>query len=267
MNASGTGRRRLPAGRKADLAAYVEQSGQVTVTELAEHFDVSIDTIRRDLDKLDRDGVLIRTHGGAVSAAQGQLKDRALDVRLHMQTAEKEKIARLAAGLIDDGAVVMINAGTTTLALARALRNHKDLTIATNNLRIPAEISPSAFRDLYVFGGAVRAITQATTGPVTFAMSPGGPDVDIRCDLALIAVGAVDEAGYSTSNLGDAAMMSEMIQRAERTAILADSSKLGRRLFAQIAPLERVDYLVTDAAPGPRLSAALGQADVAILTP
>ena len=76
-----------------------------------------------------------------------------------MQTEEKETIARLAAGLIDDGAVVMLNAGTTTLALARALRNHRDLTIATNNLRIPAEISPSAFRDLYVFGGAVRAIT------------------------------------------------------------------------------------------------------------
>ncbi|MFF5625651.1 DeoR/GlpR family DNA-binding transcription regulator [Microbacterium sp. LWH10-1.2] len=268
MEASGTGRRRrLPAGRKADLAAYVEQTGQVTVADLAEHFDVSIDTIRRDLDQLDREGVLIRTHGGAVSAAEGQLKDRALDVRLQMQTEEKEKIARVAAGLIDDGAVVMINAGTTTLALARALRNHKDLTIATNNLRIPAEISPSAFRDLYVFGGAVRAITQATTGPVTFTMTPGGPEVDIRCDLALIAVGAVDEAGYSTSNLGDAAMMSEMIQRAERTAILADTSKLGRRLFAQVAPLDRADYLVTDARPETGMAEALAQAEVDVLTP
>lgn len=260
-------RRRLPAGRKADLAAYVEQAGEVTVGGLAEHFGVSIDTIRRDLDQLDREGVVIRTHGGAVNAAGGQLKDRALDVRLRMQTEEKEKIARLAAGLIDDGAVVMLNAGTTTLALARALRNHKDLTIATNNLRIPAEIAPSAFRDLYVFGGAVRAITQATTGPVAFTMTPGGPEVDIRCDLALIAVGAVDEGGYSTSNLGDAAMMSEMIHRAERTAILADSSKLGRRLFAQVAPLDRADVLVTDASPAAGLASALAQAEVEVITP
>lgn len=268
MDASGTSpRRRLPAGRKADLAAYVEQAGEVTVGDLAEHFGVSIDTIRRDLDQLDREGVVIRTHGGAVSAADNQPKDRALDVRLRMQTEEKEKIARLAAGLIDDGAVVMLNAGTTTLALARALRNHHDLTIATNNLRIPAEISPSAFRDLYVFGGAVRSITQATTGPVAFRMTAGGPEVDIRCDLALIAVGAVDQDGFSTSNLGDAAMMSEMIQRAERTAILADSSKFDRRLFAQVSPLDGADYLVSDIPPSGGLAAALAQAEVEVVSP
>lgn len=267
MEASGaSARRRLPAGRKADLAAYVEQAGEVTVGDLAEHFAVSIDTIRRDLDQLDREGVVIRTHGGAVSAADAQLKDRALDVRLRMQTEEKDKIARLAAGLIDDGAVIMLNAGTTTLALARALRNHHDLTIATNNLRIPAEIAPSAFRDLYVFGGAVRAITQATTGPVAFRMTAGGPEVDIRCDLALIAVGAVDQNGYSTSNLGDAAMMGEMIQRAERVAILADSSKFDRRLFAQVTPLDRADFLVTDPAPSGELAAALAQAKVDVVS-
>ncbi|MFJ4044507.1 DeoR/GlpR family DNA-binding transcription regulator [Microbacterium sp. NPDC089987] len=266
METRASSKRRLPVGRKADLAAYVEQAGEVTVGRLAEHFGVSIDTIRRDLDQLDREGVVIRTHGGALRA-EGQLKDRALDVRLRMQTEEKEKIGRLAAGLVDEGAVVMLNAGTTTLAVARALRNHRDLTIATNNLRIPAEISPSAFRDLYVFGGAVRAITQATTGPVAFTMTPGGPEVDIRCDLALIAVGAVDEDGFSTSNMGDATMMAEMIQRAERTAILADSSKFGRRLFAQVTTLERVDYVVTDSPPAPAFATALAQAEVELLIP
>ena len=89
----------------------------------------------------------------------------------------------------------------------------------------------------------------------------------IGTSLFLIAVGAIDEAGYSTSNLGDAAMMSEMIQRAERTAILADSTKLGRRFFAQIALLDRADYLITDAPPPARIAAALAQADVQVLTP
>lgn len=258
--------RRLPAGRKADLAAYVAEIGRVTVADLAEHFDVSIDTVRRDLDQLHREGAVIRTHGGAVSAADGALRDRGLDVRLRMQIEEKEKIAQLAAELIDDGAVIMLNAGTTTLALARALRSHRDLTIATNNLRIPAEIAPTAFRDLYVFGGAVRTITQATTGPVTFTLTSGGPEVDIRCDLALVAVGAVDASGYSTTNLGDAAMMAEMIDRADRTAILADSTKLGRRLFGQVAPLSGADYLITDAEPGADLAAALRNADVTIVS-
>lgn len=267
MNPGSEHKRRLPAGRKADLAAFVEQVGQVTVQDLAAHFGVSIDTVRRDLDQLDREGILIRTHGGAISAADGQIRDRALDERLRMQVAEKEMIADIAAGLIEDGDVIMLNAGTTTLAVARALRNHRDLTIATNNLRIPAEISPTAFRDLYVFGGAVRSITQATTGPVSFAVMPGGAEIDIRCDLALIAVGAMDTGGVSTTNLGDAAMMTEMISKAERTAILADSSKIGRRLFAQVATLERVDYLITDTPPPPEYAAALMQANVTLLTP
>ncbi len=258
--------RRLPAGRKADLAAYVADNGQVTVSDLAQHFGVSIDTVRRDLDQLHREGALVRTHGGAVSTVEGGLRDKGLDVRLRVQVDEKEKIARLAAEMVDDGAVIMLNAGTTTLAVARALRNHHDLTIATNNLRIPAEIAPSAFRDLYVFGGAVRTITQATTGPVTFTLTSGGPEVDIRCDLALVAVGAVDASGYSTTNLGDAGMMAEMIERAERTAILADSTKLGRRLFGQVATLDRADYLITDTAPTGDLAAALSGAGVTVVS-
>jgi DeoR family fructose operon transcriptional repressor len=259
--------RRLPAGRKADLLAFVAEAGQVTVAELAERFAVSIDTVRRDLDQLDRDGLLVRTHGGAVSIADRPRPDRGLDVRLRMQTAEKEAIASRAAELVEDGSVIMLNAGTTTLAVARALRKHRELTIATNNLRIPAEISPKVFRDLYVFGGAVRTITQATTGPVVFAMSPGGTEVDIQCDLALIAVGAVSESGFSTSNLGDAAMMNEMIQRAAKTAILADSTKFGRRLFAQVGALDAADYLVTDRAPEPELAQALAGAGVTVLLP
>lgn len=264
-NATARGRR-LPAGRKADLAAYVAQVGQVTVADLSVRFGVSIDTVRRDLDQLDREGVLVRTHGGAV-ATDGPRTDRGLDVRERMQTAEKELIARIAADLVADGSVIMLNAGTTTLAVARALRDHHELTIATNNLRIPAEVSPKVLRDLYVFGGAVRTITQATTGPVAFTMTSGGAEVDIQCDLALIAVGAVGPTGYSTSNLGDAAMMAEMMQRAERTAILADSSKLGRRLFAQVAELGEADYLITDRAPEADLAARLADAGVQVLTP
>lgn len=260
--------RHLPAGRRADLADYVSASGQVTVAMLAERYGVSIDTIRRDLDQLDAEGVLVRTHGGAVSATTTPRTDRGLDVRLHMQAEEKERIAEVAASLIPDGAVIMLNAGTTTLAVARHLRNHRELTIATNNLRIPAEISPKVFRDLYVFGGSVRSITQATTGPISLKVSAGGGEIDLQCDLALIAVGAVSPVGgYSTSNLGDAAMMAEMMSRASRVAVLADSSKFGRRLFAQVADLGRADYFITDAAPPAELEEALRQNDVEILTP
>ncbi|MDT0164892.1 DeoR/GlpR family DNA-binding transcription regulator [Actinotalea sp. AC32] len=259
--------RRLPAGRKAELAAYVAETGQVTVANLAERFDVSPDTIRRDLDQLDADGVLIRTHGGAISLQAVPRPDTGVDVRLRLQTQAKDQIGALAAGLVHDGAAIMINAGTTTLATARHLVDHRDLTIATNSLRLATELNPVAFRDLYVFGGVVRLSAQGTVGPVAFP-THSGADRDIRCDLALIGVGAVSaDAGYSTSNLGEATMMREMMDRSARVAVLADSTKFGRRLFAQIAELGRADYLVTDVPPPADLADALREADVEVLTP
>ncbi|GLZ01005.1 DeoR/GlpR family DNA-binding transcription regulator [Actinoplanes sp. NBRC 103695] len=260
-------RRHLPAGRKAQLATYVAETGQVTVGELAERFGVSIDTVRRDLDQLSADGVLVRTYGGAVSNSTLARSDRAVDQRLSLQEQEKEKIAALAAELVQDGATIMINGGTTTLALARELRQHRDLTVATNNLLIPAALPPTAIRDIYVFGGAVRSLTLATIGPVSFRGAPGGPDLDISCDLALIGVGAISaDAGYTTSNLNEAAMMQEMISRAARVAILADSSKFGRRLFAQVSELGAADFLITDAPPPADLRDALAAGDVKVIT-
>jgi len=260
--------RRLPATRKADLASYVSEVGQVTVAMLADRFNVSTDTIRRDLDQLHADGVLIRTHGGAVSTSTVPHRDAGLNVRLRLHTTEKEQIGELAAGLVVDGSVIIVNAGTTTLALARHLRNHRDLTIATNNLLLASEISPKVFRELYVFGGAVRTITQATTGPVSFQSAQRRRELDIRCDLALIAVGAVSvDGGYSTSNLGEGEMMSEMIERAAQVAILADSSKFGRRLFARVAELGRADYIVCDTMPAPDLADAMRTRGVEIVTP
>ncbi|WOF22067.1 DeoR/GlpR family DNA-binding transcription regulator [Microbacterium betulae] len=259
--------RRLPAGRKAELAAYVAANRQVTVAELAERFAVSIDTVRRDLDQLDAEGRLIRTHGGAVSTDAGAPPDQGLGVRMRMRAEEKETIGELAARLVPDGAVVVVNSGTTTLAVARHLRDHRDLTIATNSLVLPGEVSPTALRELYVFGGSVRTITQATTGPVSFRPTAAGPDMDIRADLAIIGVGAVSPDGYSTSNLADAAMMSEMMSHAARVAVVADSSKFGHRLFARVAPLGAASFLVTDASPPDDLSRALLAAEVEILTP
>lgn len=259
--------RRLPAGRRAALLDHLSTTGQLTVGEIAEQFKVSIDTIRRDLDQLDAEGLLVRTHGGAVSIGSSLRSDRGLDVRMRMQTAEKEAIAELAAGLVADGSVLMLNGGTTTLAVARALRNHRELTVATNNLRIPAEISVKALRDLYVFGGPVRTVGQTTTGPVSFQLAPGGDQLAVQADIAIIGVGAVSTTGYSTGNLGDAAMMADMMAHASKVAIVADSSKLGRRLFAQIAELGRADWFITDAPPPPELAAALAAAEVPVLTP
>ncbi|WP_308467898.1 DeoR/GlpR family DNA-binding transcription regulator [Rathayibacter soli] len=258
--------RRLPAGRKADLAAYVAEHGEVTVSRLASHFGVSTDTIRRDLDHLDSEGLLIRTHGGAVSLSAGTKPDTEFEVRLRVQTSAKEAIGQCAASLIEDGSVVMLNGGTTTLALVRHLKKHRNLTIATNNLRIPGEISPSVLRDLYMFGGPVRTLSQTTTGPVALRLGSSDREIDLRSEIAFIGVGAVSAAGgYSTSNLGDADMMAAMMARSSRVAILADSSKFDRDLFAQVAAIGAADYFITDAQPPADLMAEFDAGSVQVL--
>lgn len=258
--------RRLPAGRKATLANYVNAAGEVTVAELAERFGVSSDTIRRDLVALDAEGILIRTHGGAVSASAVPRPDTGLDVRMRLQTEAKAKIAARAAQLVSDGDAVIINAGTTTLGLTRSLGDHKDLTIATNSVRLAAELSPSTYRDLYLFGGVVRPSAQATIGPLRFAAWADGSEVDVRASLAIVAVGGVAaEVGHTTSNVAEASMMAEMMDRADRVAVVADSSKFGRRLFATVASLARPDYFITDTRPPTEIAARMAEGGCEVL--
>jgi DeoR/GlpR family transcriptional regulator of sugar metabolism len=260
--------RPLPAGRKAELAEYVAAAGQVTVPELVKHFDVSADTIRRDLDRLDEKGLLIRTHGGAMSLSAAPRVDTTMDVRLRLQAAAKERIGALAATLVENDSVLMINAGTTALAVIRNLSGHHGITVATNNLRIPAEAPGEAIRSLYVFGGSVNLTAQATIGPVAFPSAPGSDGLEIQSDLAIIVVGGVSvTSGYSTSNLHEAAMMNEMLDRATRVAIVADSTKVGRRLFAQVAELGRADYFVSDVTPPVELVRELEKHQVTLLIP
>lgn len=259
--------RLLPAHRRSALVDFVTERGQVAVGEVAEEFNVSIDTIRRDLDQLDSDGLVIRTHGGAVSKSAAPVGDRRLDLRMRLHTEQKDVIGALAARLVQDDSVVMLNGGTTTLAVMRHLRDKRGLTIATNNLRAPAELPAGMECELYVFGGHVRTVAQTTTGPVAFKVAPGTDDISVRADIAVIGVGAVAATGFSTSNIGDAAMMAEMMDHADQVAVVADSSKFSRHLFARICPLDRATYLVTDAAPPPLIAAQLRDAGVSVIAP
>lgn len=257
----------LPAGRKANVAAYVLENGEVTVAELAEFVNVSPDTIRRDLADLDLEGIVIRTHGGAISPKIVPKLDSNLDIRLGLEVARKEAIGRAAASIIKDNSVIIMNSGTTVLAAARALNMHVGLTIATNNLHIAKELKPENFRAIHIFGGSVLYSSQATIGSVNL-FSIGGEILDFQCDLALIGIGGIDHKyGYSVSNLAEASMFKDMMSRASKVAILADETKVGLKLFAKLAELSQADYFITDSEPNINLRLALDKAKVQVILP
>lgn len=250
----------LPGRRRALLTEFIEEHGQATVTELADAFSVSADTVRRDLDWLAKRGAVSRTYGGAVTVTGLATTDTSFSDRSSVHRGEKHHIASAAAERIADGETVILNGGTTTLAVARALGVRRNLTIVTNNIRLPAVLPPAAVRDVYLIGGSCRLASHVTIGPVTFPGTEG-----ISADVAVIGVGGVAaRAGFTTTNLQEAQMMAEMIASAQRTIVVADSSKFGRSAFAHIVRLDAVDMLITNRKPDAELLEALSKAHVEI---
>ncbi len=248
----------LPARRRTELVRLARMRGQVTVSELASLFEVSSDTIRRDLDLLAEKGLLARTHGGAVPADQLAARDTPFTERLMTEGPAKSRIARAAVMLINDNETLVINGGSTTRAFAAELTPRRGLTVVTNNLSLPSVLGGEAVRDVYVLGGQYRSESQVTLGEVRFASVPG-----ISADTAVIGVGGITAAaGLSTSFLAEATMIADMIAAAKRTIVLADASKFGHAAFAHIVPLSAVHILVTDAEPPAELARALVEAKV-----
>lgn len=257
---------RLPARRKDELAAYVTEAGQVTVNELAEHFDVSVDTVRRDLDELAADGRLTRTHGGAVRSSPLSRMETSFTDRMSVHDRAKSRIGEAAATLIEDGQTILLNGGTTPLAVLPHLAGRRNLTLVTNNLWAPGRVPPECARDVYLLGGTVRLTSQVTLGPVEFAGTSGSRSHRIHADIALISVGGVASSmGYSTSNLQEARMMFEMMQSSRQVVVLADHSKFGRNAFAQVADLDVADVLITDAPLEERMTEVLATAEVKVM--
>jgi len=251
----------LPAQRRAKLVELVRDRGHATVAELAGDFAVSMDTIRRDLDYLADRRLLARTHGGAMRPGELATADTTFDSRAAVHHRAKEAIGIAAAQHVADSETLIINGGTTTLAVARALSTKRDLTVVTNNLRMPAELPVEAMRDLYIIGGTCRIASNVTVGPIAFPGSEG-----ISADTAVIGVGGLSPAtGLSTTNLPEAQMIRQMIDACQRVIVVADATKFGRHAFIHICGLERMSMLVTDAAPPDDIGRALAEAEVEVV--
>lgn len=232
----------IPAERQKRMIAYVEEHTSAQIRELAEYFSVSEATVRRDLDDLDRQGALRRTHGGAIKVDRSTAYEHKLADKMHLMSAEKQHIAARAAAMVHPGDTVLLDSGTTTYFIAQALAGHENLTIITNDLHIgyQAPLHPSG--TLIVTGGMRRQGRQELVGADTENFIR-----DAHVDIAFVGADGIDLTGSVTNaNFAEVGVKKLMLQAATRSVIVADHTKFGRRALAKICDVRQVDLLLTD---------------------
>jgi DeoR family transcriptional regulator, aga operon transcriptional repressor len=243
--------------RLDSILARLSEHGSVEVTGLAEDLGVSMATIRRDLELLESQRLLSRTHGGAVS--HGVLYELPLRYRSGRHEAEKHRIADAAITRLDDARVVGLTGGTTTTEVARRLAG-RTLTVVTNALNIAAELAVRPNLKLLVTGGVARPESYELVGPLADRTLD-----EVNIDVVFVGVDGASGAGMTTYHEVEAHTNRRMIERARRVVVVCDASKVGRSALAVICPARDVDELITDPTADEAALAELQAAGVSVL--
>lgn len=227
--------------RRRAIQEMLTRDGRVLVTELARHFRTSQVTIRKDLEVLQQQHQLQRTHGGALPAREGAIEDPTLREKEQLHRKEKLHIATAAAQMVQEGQVVILDSGTTTTAIARALRGFRNLTIVTNAVNIAAELAGTVV-EVILTGGTLRKNSFSLVGPMAEETLRR-----LNADILFLGVDGFDvNYGLSTPNLLEAKVNRVMIEIAKRTVAVCDASKFGRRSLSLIAPTSSMHEVITD---------------------
>jgi DeoR/GlpR family transcriptional regulator of sugar metabolism len=241
----------LPADRLQVIADLVREQGSVRGRDLVRVLGVTDETIRRDLARLARQGLVRRAHGGAVALRPGDETDTAF--RLHEHAAEKLAIARKAAELVRDGSSIILDSGTTTLGLARALRGRQDLVVVTTAVTNAIELVGNPRTTVIMTGGVIRPTTFGASGQLAAATLRG-----LHVDQTFLAIHSVSAAGglmYPLLEEVDAKRA--MIEAASEVILLADHSKFGRQALVRVAPITAVQRIITTPGVDPAEAAAI----------
>ena len=225
--------------RKAEILQLMESGKPVKVGDLSQRFEVSESTIRRDLQELENAGMIQRTHGGAISIQSSfELSYQEKEIRFY---EEKQKIAKAAANLVKDGETVFLDAGTTTLQMAYALRG-KTFTVATNSMEIAQVFAEDLKIEVMVLGGSLRKNTRALVGFLANEML-----TRLHFDKVFLAANAVDpDFGVSTPNLIEAETKRHMVKAGKEVILMMDHSKLWEKAMCKICSLSEINLLLTD---------------------
>ena len=247
--------------RHSRIVEQVRGAGRVLVTELAERFDVTPETIRRDLTALDRCGSLRKVHGGAIPAPA--LPETGVTQREQVNTSAKQAIARAALEWLgpEPGTTLLVDAGTTTGAFARLLPTESNLTIITNSVLTAASLAAAGQTRVRILGGQLRGLTQAAVGPEAVeALST------LRVDVAVLGANGLSAAhGLSTPDPDEATVKRAMVRSARQVVALVDSTKIGQEHLVSFASLDDIDLLVTDVELPPALTEQLATTETEVL--
>ena len=249
--------------RQQAIVDAVARDGRVTVSDLAVDFEVTVETVRRDLTALDRRGALRKVHGGAVAATVRATPETDVAERELVGSAAKRAIALAALPRLPlrRGSTLLLDAGTTVGALARHLPRGLDLTVLTDSVLTAAHLAGRDDLTVRILGGQVRGLTQAAVGPEALATL-----ASIRVDV-VGTNGLTAEHGLSTPDPDEAAVKRSMIHAAGHVAVLTDAAKIGQEHLISFADLDDVDLLVTDSPLPAPIASLLATAETEVVTP
>lgn len=227
--------------RRRKILEIINEEGRGVVKDLAARLETSQVTIRKDLEIMHTEGLLQRSHGGALPVRAGTLLDPSLREKERQHRKEKQRIGEAAAARVKEGECLVLDSGTTTTAVARALRSRGHLTVITNAVNIAAELAGTSI-EVILTGGILRENSFSLVGPLAEDTLS-----KLSADIFFLAVDGLDvHYGPTTPNLLEAKVNREMLKISRRTVCVCDSSKFGRRSLSQIAPISAIHEVITD---------------------
>ena len=246
--------------RHREILDLAHATGRVLVEELSEHFDVTPQTIRRDLTDLCDRGLLTRVHGGAMLVSG--VANLGYEARRGIAADEKDRIGQLCAAEIPDHASLFINIGTTTEAVARALTRHRDLLVITNNINVANTLSVNTNCEIIVAGGLLRRSDGGLIGEATASIIR-----QFKVDIAVIGASAIDDDGALLDfDYREVRVARAIIENSRKTYLVADNTKLTRSAPVRIAGMAEINAFFTDRPLSGDLVHACTQAGTAVHT-
>jgi DeoR family glycerol-3-phosphate regulon repressor len=243
--------------RQSALVEAVRQNGSASIEELARRFDVTLQTVRRDVALLEQEGLLARFHGG-VRVEPSTVENIAYRQRQRMHADGKQRIAEMIARQVPDGCSLLINIGTTTEAIARALLRHRGLRVITNSLQVADILAANVDCEVIVAGGVVRWRDRGIVGEATIDFIR-----QFKVDLGLIGISGIEPDGTLRDyDFREVRVARAIIEQSREVWLAADGSKYRRQAMVELAHISRIQRFFTDQAPPAPLARALRQAGV-----